>query len=233
MTMSPFFTVHQDLPREGPGEPADVAWAVSLAQTPAGARICDAACGPGADIPHLLAAVPDAQVTGVDKMAHFVAAAQDHAGPQVQVVQGEMGDLTGPYDLIWCAGALYFLGVTDGLTQWRAALAPGGAVAFSEPCWFTDDRSAPDDFWEGYDTGTEAEIAQRIDAAGYDLLGTRRLSDAAWEAYYTPMDARVAKLRQEERPELTQALDEAEREAALWRAHRRDTGYLLCVVRPR
>ncbi len=62
-----------------------------------------------------------------------------------------MGVLTGPFDLIWSAGALYFLGVTDGLTGWRAALAPGGAVAFSEPCFFTDTPSdAARAFWDGY-----------------------------------------------------------------------------------
>ena len=44
----------------------------------------------------------------------------------------------GPFDLIWCAGAVYFEGITECLQAWAPALKPGGAVAFSEVCWFTD-----------------------------------------------------------------------------------------------
>jgi|GEM_PF-4683729 len=47
---SAFFTVHRDLDREGPGEAADVHWALDVAGTPEDARILDAACGPGADM---------------------------------------------------------------------------------------------------------------------------------------------------------------------------------------
>ena len=65
------------------------------------------------------------------------------------------------------------------------------------------------------------------------MLGQRRLSDAAWEAYFTPLDARIAALRTRGAdPALAQVLDEAEEEAACWRAHRDEYGYLLSVVRP-
>lgn len=232
MPSSAFFTLHADLPREGPGEPADVAWAARIAGIAPDARICDAACGPGADIPALLAAAPQGHVTAIDATAHFVTDAQVHAGPNVTVRQGDMADLDGPFDMIWCAGALYFLGVTEGLIKWREALVPGGVVAFSEPCWFTDTPTETS-FWEGYDTGTEAQIAARVADAGYETLATRRLSDAAWEAYYTPMDARIAALRESADAELNKVLDEGVKEAADWRRLKQDTGYLLCVVRPR
>jgi len=232
MDQTNFFTLHKDLPREGPGEPADVAWACAVAEVAPTARICDAACGPGADIPALLAAAPQGHVTAIDK--HFADAAQAAHGedPRVTVRSGDMAALTGPYDVIWCAGALYFLGVTEGLTAWAPALAPDGAVAFSEPCWFTD-SPLNHDFWEGYDTGTEAQIAERVHAAGYETIATRRLSDAAWEAYYTPMEARIAQLRPGASEALTKVLDEGQKEADDWRALRRETGYLLSVVRPR
>ncbi|HBB84928.1 MAG TPA: class I SAM-dependent methyltransferase, partial [Sulfitobacter sp.] len=45
--MTAFFTLHRDLPREGPGEPADVNWAVEQGDLPARAEIADVACGPG------------------------------------------------------------------------------------------------------------------------------------------------------------------------------------------
>ncbi|WP_299965528.1 class I SAM-dependent methyltransferase [uncultured Roseobacter sp.] len=232
-----FFALHRDLPREGPGEAADVAWAASVAGTSATAQIADVACGPGADIAALLAAAPQGHVTALDKTAHFVD--QARAGwapdPRVTVLKADMASIANSYDLIWCAGAVYFLGVTEALSAWRKSLRPGGSIAFSEPCWFTD---APSDrmraMWADYPAMTDAAgIDARVEAAGYRTLGTRRVSDAAWEAYYGPLDARIAALRPGADAALTQVLDEAEEEAACWRAHRREAGYLLSVVAPR
>jgi trans-aconitate methyltransferase len=72
--MDAFFTLHRDLPREGPGDPADVAWAAKVAGTPHNAAMADIGCGPGADIASLLAAAPEGHVTALDKMPQFVEA---------------------------------------------------------------------------------------------------------------------------------------------------------------
>lgn len=227
--MSAFFTLHADLPREGPGLPEDVAWAAALAGLADDARICDAGCGPGGDIPALLAAAPEGHVTAIDTHAAFVA--QVPADPRVTARVGDMGAIEGPYDFIWCAGAMYFLGVTDALRLWRDALVTGGAVAFSEPCLFADTPAARD-LWEGYPATDEAGIAAQVAAAGYRTLGTRRLSDAAWEAYYVPMEARIAALRPGADDALNAVLDDGAAEIAAWRAVRAETGYLLSVVVP-
>ncbi|MEP2641733.1 class I SAM-dependent methyltransferase [Roseobacter sp.] len=232
-----FFQLHRDLPREGPGEAADVAWAADVAGTPGDARICDAACGPGADIAALRLVAPQGHVTALDKTAHFVDQARAVHGHDagVTVAAGDMATIDGPYDLIWCAGALYFLGVTEGLQTWRAALAPGGAVVFSEPCWFTDDRPpAAVEMWDGeYPTMPDAAaIAAQVTAAGYRTIATRALSAAAWEAYYTPLDQRIAMLSPGDTPAMQHVLAEARRETDVWRAHSDSFGYLLSVVRP-
>lgn len=237
MDWQAFFTVHQGLDREGPGEAADVAWAGALAQVPPGAAICDAGCGPGDDIAALLDLAPGATVAACDTHAPFAeqARARFAGDARVSVQTASMADLTGPYDLIWCAGALYFLGVTEGLAAWRRALAPGGAVAFSEPCWFTDAPSAAARaHWsEEYPPMTDAAgITAWVQAAGYRVLGTRRLSDAAWEAYYTPLAARIAALRPGAGPELAAMLDQVQAEIDGWRATRAEAGYLLCVAAP-
>ena len=128
-----FFTVHCDLPREGPGEAADVLWALGHLNATGPLDVMDAACGPGADLMTLAKALPDATITGIEKTPHFVIEAQartaDYA-PRVSVIEGDMAQPGGPYDLIWCAGAVYFLGVTEGLKIWRTALKSGGAVVF-------------------------------------------------------------------------------------------------------
>ena len=232
-----FFNLHKELPREGPGEPADVAWAAACAGLGVDAEMADVACGPGADIAALLAAAPQGHVTALDKVAQFVgqARARWSADDRATIIQADMAAIANTYDLIWCAGAVYFLGIETALTRWRKALRPGGVIAFSEACWFGEDRSdRARALWSDFAAMTdEAGIAAHINAAGYDLLGTRRLSPAAWETYFQPLDDRIAALRAGADTTLIQVLDEAEEEAACWRAHSDEFGYVLSVVRPK
>ncbi|MEQ6203778.1 class I SAM-dependent methyltransferase [Sulfitobacter sp. HNIBRBA2951] len=235
--MDDFFKLHRDLPREGPGEPADVAWAVAQLSLPHRARIVDAGCGSGGDIAALLAAAPQAHVTALDQVPHFVAQVREawKDDDRVTVLKADMATIANRYELIWCAGAVYFMGVETALRAWRKALLPQGAIAFSQACWFTQDRSeAAQTFWarENPQMTDEAGVNAQIAAAGYKVIGQRRLGDAAWEAYYTPLDARIAMLRAGADAALNAVLDEAEAEAACWRAHRDEFGYLLSVVAP-
>lgn len=231
-----FFTLHADLPREGPGETGDVAWAAEVAGLAPGARILDAASGPGGDIGALLRAAPEGHVTAIDLHAPFIAAAGARWGrhDRVALCTGDMTGPAEPFDFIWCAGAVYFLGIGAALAAWRDRLAPGGAIAFSEPCLFT---AAPSPeaiaFWQGYEGLTDAAgIDAQVRAAGYATLATKRLSDVAWETYFRPQEARIAQLRPGAGAALAAVLDEAEAEIAGWRACRAETGYLLSVVRP-
>ena len=231
MTDTGFFRLHSDLPREGPGEPGDVRWALVTAGTPPGAHILDAGSGPGGDIPALLE-LPGARITAVDAHAPFIDTVRARF-PQVTAFAGDMATAEGPFDLIWCAGALYFLGISAGLAAFGPRLAPGGSVAFSEPCLFSD---SPSDearaFWEGYPARPEPLLRAEIEGAGYRILGTRRLSDAAWEAYYGPIEARAAALRPGADPDLLRAITMSEAEADLWRRVKAETGYLLVVAVP-
>ena len=236
MNMDAFFTLHRDLPREGPGEAADVAWACAQLGLSARAQIADVGCGPGGDIAALLAAAPQGHVTALDKTPHFVeqARAAWRDSDRVTVLRADMATIANRYDLIWCAGAVYFLGVTPALTRWRKSLRAGGVVAFTEPCWFTSPPPArAAKMFADYPAMTdEAGIVAQVAAAGYEVLGTRRLEDAAWEAYYGPLNARMDALRSTADLGLLNVLDEAEEEAACWYAHRAEYGYLVSVVVP-
>lgn len=247
MDWDAFFTLHSDLPRQGPGERGDVSWMAEIAGLKRNAAICDAGCGPGADIPALLFAAPDAHVTAFDLHQGFVdeATPRFQANPQVKVRQGRLikaddglPDICalGPFDLIWCAGAAYFEGVQTCLEAWKPALNPGGLVAFSDAVWLvSEDQRSPDPVtqWQDYPAMTDlAGMADQIAAAGYETLGTRVLDDAAWEGYYGPMERRIAALRPDADAALSAVLDQGAEEARIWRQHRREFGYLLSVVRP-
>ncbi|MZR12934.1 methyltransferase domain-containing protein [Maritimibacter sp. DP07] len=232
-----FFRLHEDLPREGPGDRASLDWALKLAGVAREARVLDAGCGPGADIAGLLAHVPEGHVTALDAHAGFVAQARARLRhePRLTVREGDMARPGGPYDLIWSAGALYFLGITDGLKTWRAALAPGGAVAFSELVFLVD-TPAPE-LRETLEAeypriGGPITLEERIEAAGYEVLGVRILPDEAWEAYYGPLEARCDALEADADPALQEVIDAARAEIDLWRTHRNQFGYALAVARP-
>jgi SAM-dependent methyltransferase len=230
-----FFTLHRDLPREGPGTAADVHWAVSVAGRPG--RVLDAACGPGADTETLAEALPDARIEAVDKTPHFVAAARNRLvrfGARVTATEGDMRNVSGPYDLIWCAGALYFLGIETALAAWRGALAPGGMVAFSEPVFLAEPPSPEARiFWADYPGVTPAAgIAARVTASGWRTVATRAVVGDGWAEYYGPMKARIAALRPGASAAVAAVLVEAEREIAQWHAAPDEVAYLLSVVEP-
>lgn len=233
--MSAFLELYTGLFREGPGDASDVAWAAEMLGLAPDTAICDAGCGTGGDIDALLNAAPHGTVTAIDREGAFIRALRQDwaADDRVWAEIGDMATLSGEYDLIWSAGAVYFLGVTEALTGWRDALKAGGAVAFSVPCFFTDTPSdAARAFWEGYPTTDVAGIAAQVKEAGYTTIATQKIADAGWKMYYSGLAARAAQLRPGADAEMARVLDKAEAEIAAWRACRNETGYLLSVVRP-
>lgn len=234
--MKAFLQLHSGLMREGPGSADDVRWALDIAGTPLRARICDAGCGPGADAVTLAAARPAGHVHAIEQVQHFVVAARSRLSQfsaRVTVEQGDMAKITGPYDLIWCAGAIYFLGVTEALNIWRRALAPGGRVAFSEPCLLGKPTPAVTAFWDEYPDITDYDgIVTRVRKAGFRVLGHRMILGVPWENYYGPMQARINLLRPTANPELSVVLDEGQREIDLWHSAPDQISYALSVVEP-
>ena len=229
-----FFTLHRDLPREGPGLAEDVAWAAHVTGLPADGRVLDAGCGPGGDLAALGRAVPRGRVLGLDRVPHFVAAARERfAGDPV--IRAEEGDMAaapgGPYDLIWSAGAVYFLGISGALAAWRRVLTPSGAVVFSHPTLWEDTPGARA-FWGADPCGTEAAHRAEIAAAGWGVIATRRVTEACWMAYYGPLLARCDALEEGADPALAEVIAEARAEVASWRQVRDQTGYMLYAVRP-
>lgn len=232
--MNPFLQLHSGLMREGPGTVEDVHWALQVARTPLRAQMCDAGCGPGADAVTLAAARPAGTVHAIDQLRHFVMFARarlSQFGSRVTVEQGDMARLSGPYDLIWSAGAAYFLGVTEALNIWGKALAPGGRIAFSEPCLLGKPSAEVAEFWAEYPEITDYNgIVVRVRKAGCRVLDHRMVIGAGWENYYRPLQARIDLLRPTAVPELAVVLDEAQREIDLWRAIPDQIAYALLVV---
>lgn len=233
-----FLHVHHGLPRQGPGGADDVHWAIETLGLSGPVDVFEGGCGPGDDLVALAEALPQARITGVEQVADFVTQAAARTapfGPRVTARIGDMASPEGRYDLIWCTGALYFLGVTPGLTGWRGALKPGGRVVFSEPVLLeTPASNAVSAFWEDYPQITDLDgIEAQVTAAGYNTLAHRMIVGAPWAAYYDPMQARIDRLRLSTSDAvITAALDEAQTEIDRWRAAPAQIAYALLVVAP-
>jgi SAM-dependent methyltransferase len=198
------------------------------------AVVLDAGCGRGADIPALLAAVPQGRVVAVDLAEPFVAHVRA-AHPRVEAHHADMmAPPGGPFDLIWSGGAMYGPGVAACLGAWRGHLAAGGRVAFTEVCWTTPDPShEARAFWstEYPDMGDVAALEATIARAGYRVMQAEWLPASAWAAYYDPVAARMAALAGDPDPELQDVIAGFRAEIDLRRAHGADYGCRLSVVK--
>lgn len=229
-----FFRVHNDLPREAPGDEESLRWALDVAGTPTRARILDAGCGPGADLALLSGQRPGAALVGMDMHAPFIEKVQKDL-PHVTAIVGDMLTPKGQFDLIWSAGAAYGPGVLNALQAWRGHLLPKGAIAFSDCLWRV---SRPSDAAKAFWAKEYPEMCDlrghldRLEHTGWKVLGARWLGDGAWAAYYGPLQSRVSELRPDADAVLSSVLDETQAEIDMWNAHGSDFGYYLTVVVP-
>jgi SAM-dependent methyltransferase len=141
------------------------------------------------------------------------------------------------FDLLWCEGAAYIMGVESALRAWRPLLREGGCLSFTDAVWLTD--SPPQTlraWWEAdYPAMQTARTGpDRVVDAGYELCGHFVLLESAWwDDYYKPMEARLASLRLEMEgdPRALAALEEHQREIDYYRRWSEHYGYQFVVAR--
>jgi predicted O-methyltransferase YrrM len=206
-------------------------------------RVLDLGVGHGRSTLTLARALPDAQLTAVEIHPPFVEelgrkVADAGLADRVRVVCGAMEDYAaeeGTIDLVWAEGSIYVLGVERALSQWYGWLRPGGWVAFSDFVWWSDDPSAEvREFWASeYPQMASTEvICGRALAAGYRVQGNFRMSAAAHQAYYAPLETRLAELA----PlcggddDLATVLAGARREVDVVRRYPDEAGYSFFVL---
>jgi SAM-dependent methyltransferase len=230
-----FWTLHSDLPREGVGSDATTRELLGLSSPLPGDRALDIACGPGRSA--LVLADAGLRVTAVDTHEPFLERLRAATGNRpITVEQASMADLPyadGSFDLLWCEGAAYIMGVDAALAGWRRLLVPGGALVFSEVGWTTSSPSpAAREFWAAYPAmRDEAGTVAAAEGAGYDVLATRRLPESDWwDEYYTPLGEAIAAWPDPD-GQTAAALAAHQAEIDLRRDHPGDYGYTGYVLR--
>ncbi|MCW8330851.1 MerR family transcriptional regulator [Photobacterium sp. SDRW27] len=136
------------------------------------------------------------------------------------------------FDVIWAEGSAYIMGVTNAMEQWRSLLTDGGVLVISDLVWQTKNPSADvQAFWqkEYPDMTTTAKRIEQAQAAGYQVLDTFTLSEAAWKAYFMPLQTRVDALKSEMQD--STALRDIEVELNIYRQSLDEFGYQMFILK--
>ncbi len=201
-----FFEIHADLPRQGPGNFESTKKALELAgDLPTEPHILDIACGPGMQTMDLAKLMPQARITAFDMYPPFVDELKKRAEAQgcADRITAFVGDMIAPdvpetaFDLIWCEGAAYIMGVENALRSWKRFLKSGGRLALTDAVWLKSDPPVRvRQCWEEYPgmqdlNGLRALVAD----CGYRLIGDFVLPpEAWWDDYYGPLEVNVARM---------------------------------------
>ena len=241
-----FHSVFEALPRQGPGSRASTLRALELCgDLPSAPRVLDLGCGVGAQTVHLadatggvLVAV-DRHAPNIDRLHATVA--ERGLGGRVLPVVADFAQLPPPhepFDLVWSEGALYNVGLEQGLAICRAQLEPGGMLAFTDAVW--RDANPPEEVravFADYPTmGDVGAALARIEASDFELVSHFSLPDEDWwTEFYEPMLARIDALRTEfaNDAEALEALDQLAAEPEMHRRHGATYGYEFFVTRAR
>jgi SAM-dependent methyltransferase len=243
--MDLFFEIHQDLPREGPGDKFSTAKAFSLLKgLPPNPLILDIGCGPGMQTLDLTEET-NAKIFAVDTHQPFLARLKNQTltgclENRIAVINASMFDLpfiANQFDCIWSEGAIYIIGFEKGLRTWREFLKPGGCLAITEISWLKPDP--PQELLSYWMSAYPAmrsipENLKIIQASGYHDLGHFTLpSSSWWTDYYTPIEKRLGLLREKYRDaaEANLWLEAERQEIDMHRKYSDWYGYVFYVLK--
>jgi ubiquinone/menaquinone biosynthesis C-methylase UbiE len=240
------FTMHEGLPRQGPGSNECTRKAFfMLKDLPARPAILDIGCGSGMQTVELARICPDCHITAVDIHQPYLddlarRAASAGVGDRITTVRASMDDLPfedGSFDVLWAESSIFIVGFEEGLQSWKRLLRPGGYLCLSEAAWFTDSPSPEAAaFWNDCYPAikTAPESAAIASSAGYEVVATFPLPGSTWwENYYTPLIERLPDLKAAAagNPDAEALVAFSEREIEIHRKHGGEYGYEFFILR--
>jgi len=239
-----FFEVHNDLPREAPGNNQSTKRALKMVRNlTADSKILDIGCGPGRQSIEL-AKDSGCHITALDNHQPFLdklsrKAANEKLTDKITTVNQSMSEMKfapGSFDLIWSEGAIYIYGFEKGLRDWKKLLKENGSIVVSELSWLTPEMpEEPKKFWDKNYPAMKSvnENLKTIDALGYSITGVFVLPNSGWEDYYGPIEKRILNLKETHGndPEAKKVFDNETAEIELYRKYGEYYGYVFYILR--
>jgi len=239
-----FYEVYGTLPRAGPGDDASTEKAFRMIPgLPEKPVILDIGCGPGKQT-LALARLSRGKIIALDNHQPFLEKVASDAralglSDHIETVNRDMKAMDfppGSVDVVWSEGALYQMGVANGLRACRPLLRPGGAIALTELVWFSKRRSEAARKW-AWDYADMKDIPENLALFadnGYAVIGHFPLPVSSWfDNYYDPMRIRVNELRDKfaGNAEAVKVLDTAQAEIDGFKRCSTELGYEFFVAR--
>ena len=248
MDISFICTMHEGLPRQGPGSNECTRKAFfMLNNLPDRPRILDIGCGAGMQTIELARICRGCRITAVDIHQPFLddldrKAKAARVEDRITTVRASMDDLPfedASFDVLWAEGCIFIVGFEEGLRSWKRLIQPGGYLCLTEAVWFTDQPSPEAvSFWNDcYPAITSVEATCAIaESAGYEVVATFRLPGSVWwDNYYMPLQKRLPDLKKEAagNPDAEAQVAFSEREIEMYREHGEEYGYDFFILRSR
>lgn len=109
-----------------------------------------------------------------------------------------LSEVESVFDAIWAEGSAYIIGVKRALSSWRPLLRPGGCLVLSDMVWRASQPSEDvQTFWasEYPAMATVEKRLKQAERAGYTVHSHLDMGQAALDAYYLPLAARLEQVK--------------------------------------
>jgi SAM-dependent methyltransferase len=243
--MNLFFEIHKDIPREGPGEnPSTRQALLMLENLPLEPSILDIGCGPGMQTIELAKNI-NGRIVALDTHKPFLDvlttnSVEEGVAERIKALEGSMFSLEferNSFDVIWSEGAIFIIGFSRGIVEWRDYLKTGGYLVVSEVSWLRQD--IPNEaraFWEADypDIKSISDNMKIIEESGYSPVGHFVLPKSGWwNDYYNPLIERIKVLREKYagNKEANCMMDSTEIEIELYKKYSDYYGYVFYLMK--
>ncbi|TVQ07588.1 MAG: class I SAM-dependent methyltransferase [Bacteroidetes bacterium] len=202
-----FYEIFNNLPRQGPGDVCVSLEALKSIPFPnSEIRMADIGCGTGFQTLYLAQHIKGS-ILAVDNYQPYLDELKQKAeavglDSVIKVQLGDMNALELPaayFDVLWSEGAVYIMGMENGLKNWRKFIKPQGYIVFSDVCWLKPNPPKElVDFWYNEVPGMMdvRQIQELIKENDYTLIREILLPASSWvNNYYYPLSMNVARLR--------------------------------------
>ena len=238
--------LHRDTERQGPGgqDETRLALALSGLRDRQDLSIADLGCGTGAAT-LVLAEALDARIVAVDflqpfldtlKARAFEAGLAERISPRHASMEA-LDFAPESLDAIWSEGAIYNIGFSRGVREWRRFLKTGGILAVSELTWLTEHRPAElEAYWRAQypEVDTASAKLAVLERHGYTPLGYFVLPRRCWlDGYYRPLQQRFPAFLKTHgsSPAARAIVEEQRQEIELYERHGEYFGYGFYIAR--
>ena len=232
------------IPRFGPGSNESTRKAYSLLEDlPLKPKILDIGCGSGQQTIEL-AKISQGKLYAIDITQEYLDDLKENAEKegvldQIKIFKMSMDAMDfNPefFDIIWAESSIFVIGFENGLRQLKKFIKKNGYFVLSEIIWLKDDP--PKELREYFDAiyppmKYNEENIRICEKVGYNFKDSFILPEKDWwEHLYTPLEERVALLREKDDDDdnFLQFLEEMQKEIDYYRKYSNYYGYAFYIM---